>query len=521
MNDLEDEAVKRTGEAQIDKDLHLPWIRDLYRFTMPWRRRPGEQQQTNDQDELFDQTAQEALADFAGDMQDNLTPIDDDWIALEPAPGMSAADAAQLAPLLQGVQTAVFSEIRRSNLYEATLEAYPDLAIGTASLCIQDLGVLTEPIHCLAVPLTDLLLTRGVYGGVDFRAREIPAMKRRDLAVNYPHAMTEDLLRSAEADPAGTVCVKECWWRLWDKPNYGERWQYVLLIDSQYAAAAEYEGDGSCSLIAARWKTDSTTAWGIGSLYTALPGIKTLDELSYLVLKQLSFAVDPARTYDNDGTINPENGVDPGTWLPRMPGSKIDTLGSDADFDTTFFSREDMQKGVKRALFQDGPVQTGDTPPTAFQWADQKAAKAKRMGAPFGRMKTEWQMAIFVRFVYLLQNRGVIPKGFNLRSPKIRVVPQSPLILASQQHKAATASQMLQGLGAMFGPQALSVLVKAPETAAAIQKALGDKLVQLNSPAEVQTMMQQAAQAAQAAAQPPQPSQPPPFQLPPAQGSGT
>jgi hypothetical protein len=250
-----------------------------------------------------------------------------------------------------------------------------------------------------------------------------------------------------------------------------------LLVDEKLADEGVFEGDGSCSLLTPRWKTDSTTAWGIGPLYTALPGIKTLDVLSELVLRQLSFAVDPARRYDNDGMINPENGINPGDWIPSQPGSKIEEIGSDADFDTSFYERKDMQTDIKRVLFQDGPVQTGDTPPTAFQWNDQNAKEAQRMGAPFGRLKTEWQIAVFVRFVYLLQKRGVIPKTFNIRSPKIRLRTTSPLIQAKRRQQVSASAQLLQGAIAMFGPQFVMSNVKGSETWANMIAAIGDKLI--------------------------------------------
>jgi hypothetical protein len=193
---LESQALKYWAEGEEDKQLHKPWHRDIYRYTMPWRRRDGYEKQVNDQDELFDQTAQETNSDFASSMQSTITPVDDDFVFLETAPGLSQADAAQLLPQLQAVQALVFSEIRRSNFDEASLEAYHDLGAGTMGLCVQDLGVLTEPIHCQAVPITDLNLVRGTYGGVDFRGREITSMKLRDIPVSYPRAVLD-----THADP--------------------------------------------------------------------------------------------------------------------------------------------------------------------------------------------------------------------------------------------------------------------------------------------------------------------------------
>src|ERR1041385_6470406 len=236
--------------------------------------------------------------------------------------------------------------------------AYPDLGTGTCAMVIQDVDI-NQPLQCQAVPITDLLIVRGVHGGVDGRVRVIANMKLRDLQATYPKAVfAPELLTRIKNSPGSETCVKECCWRVWN-PDRVERWQYVLLVDNKAAQADVFEGAGSCPIVTARWRTDSTTAWGVGALYVVLPTIKTLDQLQYLLMKHLSFAVDPAGFYDDDGVINLDNGLEPGTMIPRATGSKIEPYESKAVFETGFFERKDMQSDIKRALFQDKPYQPG------------------------------------------------------------------------------------------------------------------------------------------------------------------
>lgn len=491
---LAQEAIKYIDEAEYDRRLQWPWQQDIYRYCMPWRRRPGYWTRVNDQDDLFDSTAIEALSDFSSDMQLAFTPVDEDWLDFRPETTLSQADQAQIRAPLQAYQNCVFAAIRRSNFHEASQESYPDLGTGTCAMVIQDADI-SRPVQCVAVPITDLLIVRGAHGGLDFKGREIVGMKLRDLEPTYgAHVITPELQQRIDADPGALVVVHECYWRLWNRDRV-ERWQYVLLIERVFADASVLEGSGACPLICGRWRTDSTTGWGIGPLYTVLPTIKTLDQLNYLVLKQLSFAVDPAGAYDDDGVINLENGITPGAWIPRQPGSKFDTITAEANFDTSFFERSQMQQDIKRSLYQDKPTQRGNTPPTAAQWMDMKAEVSRRMGAPVGRLTTEWQIPIVDRFGYILKKRGEL-KDVEFDGKKIRVRASSPLAKQQRQQRVVIAQRFVETLQGMVGPQFVPMLIDPVTTAANIQDALGDNLVKLQSVDQVQKMMQAAQQAA-------------------------
>jgi hypothetical protein len=87
----------------------------------------------------------------------------------------------------------------------------------------------------------------------------------------------------------------------------------VLLVDGHECQSAVLEGEGSCPIIVARWRTDSTTAWGVGPVYTILPTIKTLDQLAYLTLKYLNRVVDPVTFGPED--INLDQGLFPAPML--------------------------------------------------------------------------------------------------------------------------------------------------------------------------------------------------------------
>ena len=489
-SDLQERALSIISEAVRDRLNHVPWQRDVDRYGMPHRKRPDDWQQQHDQDDLFDATAVEATSDFGADMQNKFTPMFEDWLEVQPVKRFGEGDLTPVKRQIKEYGRLVFEKIRDSNFHEATQECYPDLAAGTCGIIIQDIDA-NLPIHNQAVPLPDLLITRGTFGGVDGRIRCL-VLRKGDLKSIYPGAkIPPDILKASGKEAQVTVKVKECFWRLRDNPR-AEKWQYVLLIQDIMAQDAVLEGVGSCPLIIGRWKTDSTTAWGIGPLYHAIPTIKTLDQLTWLILKKLNLNVDPPIAYDNDGIFNLEQGVIPGRAYARAKGSQHDIIESNQSFDPAFFERANMQADIKRALFQERPDQRGKTPPTASQWLDERADEAARMGAPGGRMVTEWQIPIFERYQFLLDKRGILPK-ISVKGDELRLRPQSPLAKAQRQDSVLITDRALELIQARFGEEAMGSEINAERTMKKIVDRLGAELIDFNTPDEKKKMAEAAA----------------------------
>lgn len=493
---LAKKAQKWIDEAEADKRLHELWQRDFYKYCLPHRRRPGDtmqEQPIHDQDELFDSTAIEMLASFAADMQSRFTPPAKDWLTVGVSQKVPVQFKSQVDAQMAVYQANVFGELRRSNFNEAVQEAYPDFGAGTAALCIQDYDI-NQPLQCQAISITDLLICRGMYGGLDLKARCL-SPKYSQLKELYPNAQfPSELLTKINKGDMSRAKVRECWWRLYDQPGV-ERWQYVLLVDGHEAESKIFKGEGSCSIIVARWRTDSTTAWGVGPVYTILPTIKTLDQLAYLTLKYLGRVVDPVLFGPED--INLDQGIVPGTYVPVADGRKIEALESKQGIDAAFFERSMMQDEIKRAFFQNKPEQQGKTPPTASQWLDENAQIDKRMGAPVGRLVSEWQIPVFARVAYLQAQRGKLPP-VQISNEAIKVEPQSPLIRSQRHEEVVVADNLLTMATNHFGPEQSAILIDGRATLENIQTNLEDKIVVLRSSEDIQKMTQMAAQAAQA-----------------------
>jgi hypothetical protein len=481
--ELAEEVAKRFAAAETDLSRHRSRISDCYRHALPWR--TGFNGETKDQlDDLFDSTAMTVLEDFAADMLNTFTPTKSDWLSVTPVEQFMESDKSAMKPDLEKHQRVVFSEMSRSNLYQALQEAYLDLGPGTMALCIQDRGP-SRPIHCEAIPITELRIERGPWGMVNGRFRKRPAMTGEEVLVTWPKARLSDQARKSKK-----LDVVEALWRDWSDLG-NESWKYTVVVGGEAAFERTDKGRGACAIVVARWSKDSTTAWGIGPTYRSLPDIKTLNHIKYLELKRLEYVVDPVTSYEDDGTMNVDNGVQPGDWLPRQTGSEPpQPIESEARFDISSLKADEIASNIRRAHYQDRPQQLGRTPPSATQWADEAAERARRMGTPATNLVVELQYPLFERFAWLLQKRGRLPK-LTYQDKAVALQPISPLLRAQEQEEVVRMDRFAELITARFGPDLVPVIIKVLPYANRMAKRLGVDASLINSEAELQAAIQQ------------------------------
>lgn len=491
-------AEQRLKRATKDKAAHKRRMDDYNRLVMPWRHKEGNEWSDQYVDEVFDNTAPDAVQDFASDMLFTFTPQHASWMDPVPSTALVPADAEMIKPQIAAYNETIFAEIRRSNFHSEALESYMDLTHGTMAMIIQDNDI-AAPIHCESIPVSDILIARGPYKTIDVKAYDM-VVYADQIPVMWPEARENaDLMKEINAAPSSERTVRQAIWR-----DYSERGaevhRYVSYVGKHKIASGRYTGDGSCPMIVARWMTDNTTALGIGPGYLQLPNIKTANLLKELILKNLDYAVDPASTYDDDGVINMEQGIAPGTHIPRAQGSKIEILESGSRFDAGYFEKQELDSQIKRGFFQDGPDQLGKTPPTAAQWLDEAAQAARRMGAPSGRLITEWQIPIYKRFAWLLAKRGILP-NVQLNGNMIALNPTSPLIRTQRQEEALNMQQYAMVLAQAIGPELAQMVIDPIEFAYFVADRMGITPSVLGRKPELKAMLEQfrAGQVAQAA----------------------
>jgi hypothetical protein len=470
------EILRRVERARLDRQRHQARLDACYKYALPWRHKRDQNQPTDQLDEIFASTAMTTLEDFAADMLNTFTPQKAAWVEIAPVTTFQAAVenkqvAAGLEKQLKAYQKVLFDEMARSNLYQALQEAYLDLGPGTMALTIHDINK-AEPIHCQAIPAgTELLIDRGIYGGVDGRWREW-ACRAEDILTLWPHATPADLSQQWRRGDLTEYNIIDGVYRDWSDRS-AECWCYTVLCNNKIILDEKYSGAGSCPMPVARWSRDSTTAWGVGPTYRSTPDIKTENHVKYLGLKNLDKIVDPAFTFEDDGVLNFDQGITPGTGMPRAVGSKApEMMESKGRFDVQFMELDDLRSSIRRAHYQDRPEQQGKTPPTATQWADEAAERARRMGSPATNLVLELQYPIIKRFAYLLEKRGVLPK-IELNGEKVSVEPVSPLLRAQEQEEVIRLDRFAEMIAARFGPAIANIIIDQIKYASKLADLLG------------------------------------------------
>lgn len=488
---LPPELQQRIDAAKRDRAKHQNAINDFLRLADPVRPRIGDSSQTvraDEADDLFDPMMQEVAEDFASDVLHRAMPRDADWVKYEAEKTLDEAVVTALTDPLKARTDAMFAAVRQSNYYsEAGAEWAFDLGHGTAAMICNDYGA-AEPLCFEGIGPHQLLIERGAKGKLSFKGREFQ-MPLEEAFAQWPKAEWPAGLRRRVATKSGKRSQVTCYeaaTRIYDPGD--EKWLWQVAVDGHVVITDNLVGVGSCPIIVTRWRSMSTSAWGIGPLRKAAADGKSLDQVAYLRLKNLGKTVDPALFYDDDGVLNPEGGMGPGMAIPRLPGSKVD-FAEAGRIEVAWAEAGNLQDNIRRAGFQSGPRQEGLTPPTAFQWREQQIEQGRRLEQPTGKLYEEGVIAILHRVEHLLVKRGTLPPLVAVGSQAIKVRPMNPLAKQQEGEKVQNASNLLSMFRSTLDAQAVSATVDTVATMANFKRAVDDELIVLRDPKAADEMM--------------------------------
>jgi len=496
---------QRIEEAREDRSRFAPVYNQFIDLAAPWMRRVDRGSHSNEeprppeeQDEIFDNTLQEAADDLASDLMDEFTPGYRPWTTHKASGEFRTSEQDRVNEFIDRRMTGLYDRIRESNFEEAAQGAYLDMTYAPAAIEIQ-FRPFGEPIHCEHIPISELLIEPGPFGGVGLRARE-RMVAVRHLDTLWPGIDWSDIAPTEEERrkrknriPVITGC----------EPVYGEAeetWREFVMAQKKIRRTRTVRGRGSCRIVAARTKISSPSAYGLGPGHKAMAPARTLDQLAYLELKRLGKVVDPPGVFDDDGVFNPDQGMDAGKYYARLPGSRVELLPPENDMREAFFKKDELQMAVKTALYQDAPIQKGDTPPTLGQWLDMKAMNSRRMVFPRARIHREWVMPLIHRFEWIMAKRGEI-EDLNLDGRVVSIEPVSPLSRAADIDEVQAAQQVLDIVLSRLPDAAQAI--DAPALLKNIKSKLDDDLVEVLSDEEIlqkQVRLLEAADKSQASA---------------------
>ena len=480
---LEDEANDRLAECRRQKQPFELDMREGYFFTAPLRSR-----QINSlsmpptipvHDDGFLQTNAgfEIVGDFCTEMENTFLPQAEQWCQRAKGPGLTKAQWDQIEGQVRDDDTSIFDAIKASNFYaEFAKAAYPDLALGTCAMFIDDPRPTTDAITNQAVPLRELEINLGPDGTIDDRFIIRYTKNRYVNHLLKGCAIPKDLQDKIDQSPNILNEVRWGYWRDWNEEG-DLTWKHVAMIKNRVVHSATFKGEGSCPLIPMRFFATSDWAYALGPLLQSLPEMRQVDELEGQKIQHIELNLTPPYAFPDDSFAAIEQGLEPGMGYPVRVGSEdtIKPIYNPGSPEAGVYLVDDKIKRLRKLFYVDYPEQRGDTPPTLGQWMDELARAQRRIGTPGLVFWQEGVRQIFLRYQYLLEKRGLIKK-LRVDNHNVRLAAVNPAQRAAEQQEIANAVRAIQILGQAF-PEEFKAYIDGKQTMEAFLKKMRVELL--------------------------------------------
>jgi len=447
--------------------------------------------QNNDgKDVVYDSTPLDSLNKFVSKLQTSLVPAQKNWLKLKV--GTSLKDKAdQLQPVLDQITEIFFSAIRNSNFDVEASESFYDLAVGTACLMMQE-GDFLSPFRFKTVPLSELYLEKvgnGQYNSVYRKHKVIPMFAQKV----WPDAKvsSEMLSDEREQDFVEAVVQEQGVWKYY--VVFSRAKQIVVARTLRYNP-----------FIVFRWSVMPGEVYGRGPVLFALPDAKSLNKTKELILKNASMAVSGAWTCEDDGVTNPETiKIQPDAIIQVSSNggsnraATLQPLRTGTDFNVGDMVISDLRQSISNIMFANpmGPV---DQPvKTATEIEYRQKQYADEVGAPFGRLQSEFIRPIIQNGLLILDGLGKIDiKDFRVNEEQIAVDYASPLSITQNTEDVNKLIKFMEVVAGIFGPQTPAMIMNT-DVIPTLATKMGIDLNNIKSAEEIEQIKQNAAEVAQ------------------------
>lgn len=475
----------RYSAAKRWRDAARPFIEEVLKFCCPGREHDFSRKggMTEYDTDVFISLGEEMATDLAGDLVTYYTPSETQWAEYLVTMEVPEDQADVITSIVQDREDKLFTLIQASNYNDIAPQwAFEAASHGTPGLWVQK-AHLTQPIHFEVVPPHQLLIVPGHLGYLDrFRETPVQASTLKALFEGWDDVNLSDPKIKAKMEKPGAMCtVIWGFWLDWSDPGR-PMWRAEITIDGLRVTPSEplTLGDlaGSCPLLVGRFNPQAGRPWGRGPGWKALPDLRVLDMVDETVLSGLDQSLRNTIIYPDDGFLDLSEGLEAGKAYPAHRGftrEQIYDLSRNVNVDQGWFTEERIEDRIRRAFYQDGPRQRGDTPPTAAQWLDERRRVQQRLGKPSAPLWTEMIYPLIQRVEFLGVEAGELPEAITHDGKAISVQPISPLQKAQNQDEVMTTRSNLDLAVTVFQDQTANV-IDPIATFQNIVKTSGDKL---------------------------------------------
>lgn len=437
-----------------------PYIEEILKHCCPGREHDFDRgtSVTEYESTVFHSLPEELARDLAADLVTYYTPSEDRWQEYEVITPVSEDNAEEVKALVSSREDEFFDMIASSNYNDIAPQwGFEAATHGTPALWVTQNTIFQE-LHFEIVPPNELLIVPGFRGILDrFREMTVSAETLEAQLADEPVDLSSDKIR-AKMDKDGTVCkLVYGFWLDWSDPARPQ-WHMEITVDGEAVTRAAMSpvpapegqetivniGDlpGSCPLLVGRFNPQPRRPWGRGAGWSALPDIRSLDTVEDIVQTGMDESLKRTLIYPDDGFIDMEEGLEAGRAYPASSGFTRDQIYEFppvTNLDAGYYSRADFEERLRRLFYQDGPRQTGDTPPTATQWVDQRRRVQQRLGKPSAPLWSEMILPMVQRIEFLGVKSGRLKDALSHNGQAILVQPRSPLQKAQMLDQMQTS----------------------------------------------------------------------------------
>ena len=499
--------MKRYETAKQHRSSWESHWKECYEYALPQREVFNETAEGSKKNtKIYDSTALIGTQRFASRLQSTLVPPFKKWAKLSAGTGIPKEAQGKIDKQLEEVTDTLFSFINQSNLATEAHEAFLDLAVGTGALLLDE-GDGDDLLKFTAVPLKELLVEDGPHGTIEtvFRLHKHPA---RNIKQVWPKGKCSTaVMEMMEDKPDELVPIIEATVYNPSKKIY----EYVIIEENTKHVIFEDYFEVS-PWIVFRWSKVAGERYGRGPIMTALPDIKTANQVVKFVLKNAEKEIVGVYTAVDDGVLNPWTvNIKSGAVIPVAAEGSLSPLQSGGNFNVSELILQDLRENIKKALFHDqlGPME-GPTK-SATEVSIRQQELMSDIGSSFGRLQMEFINKLIKRAIDILQRNGkVAPIKVGNQLVNIKVI--SPLAQQQDMDEVNKLAQFVQ-FASMVGEDALRIGLDLEAFPEHIAKLLGVDPELVRDKEEREAMKQQMqeeaqmAQAAEAAAQNPEMAQ--------------
>jgi len=474
----------RLKTARLWRDAAKPYIQEIFRFCAPGRsndfdRKPGDDKSISEA-ETFHSLPEELATDLAGDLVNYYTPAESRWSEFSVTAPIPEDMADEVKDLVENREEELFDLITASNYNDIAPQwGFEAATHGTPAVWVQQAHI-AQAIYMEVVPPHELLITPGHMGILDrFREHYVAYTSLKATLAGWNADLSHPSIATKLTKPG--LNAKLCWgfWVDWEDPGR-PLWKMEVTVDDKQVVKPVVIGDlaGACPLLIGRFNPQPMRPWGRGAGWKALPDMRTLDKVDEVVITNLDDALQNTLIYPDDGFIDMSEGIIAGTAYPAHRGFTRDQIyefPKGGELDYGFYSEERFEARLRTAFYQDGPRQSGDTPPTATQWVDERRRIQQRLGKPSAPLWTEMLAPLIQRVEYLGVRSGRLEQAITLNGNQLTLLPISPQQKAHNQDQVLVARSNLDLAVATFAENTGNI-VDGVGTFQNIVRASGDKL---------------------------------------------